>query len=148
VVTNNCGSTKIIYRTWAAVDQCGNSTNALQTITVRDTIAPTITCPANRTLECPANTTTNATGMATASDGCSAVSISYSDSVSNTCGGTYVLSRTWVASDQCGNTRSCLQTITVRDTTPPIITCPTNTTLDCPANTTTNATGVATAIDN
>src|SRR6185369_2440118 len=130
-----------------ATDGCGNSAAALQTITVRDITPPSITGPANLTLECPAVTTTNATGVATAQDGCGSVSISYSDVVSNTCANTKVISRTWSATDTCGNLATSLQTITVRDTTPPTITAPANLTLECPAVTTTNATGVATAQD-
>jgi hypothetical protein len=146
-VSNICGGAKVISRTWTATDACGNSASCVQTITVRDTTAPTITCPSNVVLECPANTGTNATGMATATDACSSVSISYSDSVTNTCGGSKIISRTWTATDACGNHASCVQTITVRDTTPPTITCPPNLVLECPANTTTNNTGVATAQD-
>jgi hypothetical protein len=146
-VTNNCGASKIISRTWTATDACGNVASAVQTITVRDITPPTITGPANVTLECPANTTTNATGVATASDGCSSVAISYSDVVSNSCAGTKLISRTWKATDACGNFATALQTITVRDTTPPSVTAPANLTLECPANTATNATGVATAQD-
>ncbi len=147
VVTTNCGSTRVIARTWTATDACGNSTSDVQSITVRDTTPPNITAPTNRVLDCPANTATNATGVATATDGCGSVTITYSDSVSNSCGGAKVISRTWTATDQCGNSRSALQTITVRDIIPPSITAPTNLTLQCPANTTPSATGTATGTD-
>src|SRR5205823_14128752 len=147
VVSNGCGGSKVISRTWTATDDSGLSTNVVQTITVRDTKPPTITCPPNLVLECPANTSTNVTGMATAQDGCGSVTIGYSDSVSNNCGGTKVITRTWIATDGCGNSAACVQTITVRDITPPTITCPPNVTLECPADTRTNLTGVATAQD-
>src|SRR5205807_1693757 len=98
-------------------------------------------------LECPADTSTNATGAATAQDGCGSVAVSYSDVASNSCGGTKVISRTWTATDGCGNIASALQTITVRDTTPPSITAPQDLVLECPADTTTNSTGVALAQD-
>ncbi len=146
-VTNGCGGTKFIARTWTATDQCGNSTNAVQTILVQDTTPPTLTCPANLVLECPANTGTNATGVATAKDGCGSVAVSYSDAVTNGCGGAKVIARTWTATDACGNAASAVQTITVRDTTPPTLICPSNLVLGCPANTSTNATGVASAQD-
>ena len=146
-VSNNCGGAKLIARTWTATDQCGNQASAVQTITVRDVTPPTITCPANITLECPAAPATNITGVATAQDTCGAVAVTYSDSVSNTCGGSQVISRTWTATDDCGNARSCVQKITLRDTTPPLITCPANVTLECPATPDTNITGVATALD-
>jgi len=146
-VTNNCNATKVIARTWTATDACGNSTNCVQTITVRDITKPVVTCPPDRTLECPADTSTNANGVATATDTCSAVVVTYSDSVSNSCGGTETIARTWTATDACGNSSSCVQTITVRDTTKPALTCPPDLVLECPADTSTNATGVATAQD-
>src|SRR5439155_14152345 len=146
-VVTNCSGTKVIARTWTATDGCGNSTNCTQTVTVRDITSPVITCPTNMVLECPADTRTNITGMATAQDGCSAAAIGYSDSVSNTCGGATVIARTWTATDGCGNSASCTQTITVRDVTKPVITCPTNVVLECPADTRTNVTGLATAQD-
>jgi len=147
VVTSNCGPTKVIARTWIATDACGNTTNCVQTISVRDITKPSITCPASLVLECPANTSTNATGVATATDTCSQVAITYSDAVSNTCGGSKIISRTWTATDACGNSASCIQTLTVRDTTKPTLTCPADLTLECPANTSTNATGAASAQD-
>jgi len=43
----------------------------------------------------------------------------------------YDISRTWTATDSCGNSSSCVQTIQVRDTTNPVITCPPNATIEC-----------------
>ncbi|MCI0748127.1 MAG: hypothetical protein L0Y58_22200 [Verrucomicrobia subdivision 3 bacterium] len=146
-VTNNCGVSKVITRTWTATDECGNRSSCVQTITVRDTVKPTIVCPANVVLECSADTGTNATGVATAQDACGAVTIRHSDAVTENCGDTKVISRTWTATDECGNSVSCVQTITVRDTVAPTINCPPNLVLDCPADTRTNVTGVATAQD-
>src|SRR5204862_4418008 len=141
-VSNNCANAKVIWRTWTAVDLCGNSNSCVQTITVQDTTKPTIQCPANRVLECGDDTSTNSTGVATAQDLCGQVSLRYSDSVSNQCGFTKVILRTWTATDECGNMSSCVQTITVQDTTKPTIQCPPDRVLDCPANTGTNVTGV------
>ncbi len=147
LITTNCGNTLVISRTWTANDQCNNHSSCTQIITVRDTTAPVITCPPNMTLEAPAVTTTNVTGAATASDTAGSFTISYADTTTTNCGNTYTILRRWTATDQCSNSSSCTQTITVRDTTAPVIICPTNLTLECPAITTTNATGVATATD-
>src|SRR5207247_7705623 len=109
--------TKVIARTWTASDACSNSISCVQTITVRDTIKPAITCPPDVVLECPnTDTRTNVTGVATAQDACSAVTISYSDVTTNNCAGTKVIARTWTATDRCGNSTSCVQTITLSDT--------------------------------
>src|SRR5262249_10510162 len=128
-------------------DQCGNTASCVQTITVVDTTKPTITCPPNLDLECPAVTTTNATGMATATDGCGSLTITYSDLVTHNCSGTKVIARTWTATDACSNASSRVQTITVRHTIKPTLICPTNIVLECPADTRTNVTGTATATD-
>src|SRR5207253_3015638 len=50
------------------------------------------------------------------------------------CADSYTLTRTWTARDQCGNTSSQSQAITVRDTTPPsLVGVPANTTVECNA---------------
>ena len=61
----------------------------------------------------------NITGTATAQDACSAVTVTYSDAVTNGCGGAKIIWRLWTATDACGNATNAVQTITVRDTTPP-----------------------------
>ena len=43
----------------------------------------------------------------------------------------WVITRTWVFTDICGNTNTCSQTVTVVDTTPPVITCASNKTVQC-----------------
>src|SRR5260370_24821907 len=50
---------------------------------------------------------------------------------SSNCPGQFVISRTYRATDQCDNSATCIQTITVNDTNPPSITCPTNLTPSC-----------------
>jgi hypothetical protein len=146
-ITNGCGGTKVIARTWTATDQCGNTTSAVQTITVRDTTPPALTVPANAVLECPGDISTTRNGMATGFDACGSVTITYSDSISNGCGGTKVVSRLWTATDACGNATNRLQTLTVRDTTPPALTVPASVVLECPGDISTAKNGTATGLD-
>jgi hypothetical protein len=122
----------------------------VQQITVRDTTPPALVIPSDLVLECPADVSTNNTGMATAQDACGSFTLSYSDSVTNGCGNTKVVSRLWTAIDNCGNTTNRVQTITVRDTTPPVVTAPANITIACTdsLNPSINtALGRATAVD-
>src|SRR5207244_12328404 len=35
-----------------------------------------------------------------------------------------VIDRTWIATDDCGNSSTCVQRVTVRDTTPPMLSVP------------------------
>jgi len=54
--------------------------------------------------------------------------------VTNNVGGpqsAFAVTRLWRATDSCGNTSVCSQTITVMDTTPPTVTCATNKTVAC-----------------
>jgi hypothetical protein len=114
-----CGNTETIMRTWKATDASGNTATSVQTISVVDTTAPSITCPADVTVESEADAPLAATTVAelqaqggNASDTCGAVTISHSDSVeSSACG--KVITRTYKATDECGNTATCTQTITV-----------------------------------
>ena len=123
-VTNICGGSRVILRTWSATDMCGNSTNGVQTITVRDTTPPSLVLPANLALECPGDTRTNVTGVPTVQDTCGSVTVGYQDVVTTNCGITRLVQRLWIAVDQCGNTTNGLQTILVQDTRKPAISCP------------------------
>ena len=114
-LVNNCGSTKVITRTWKATDAAGNSTSGNQTITVADTTKPTLNKPVDATVEYPGATDPSQTGAATGSDTCGTVAITYSDSVTPGFGNAEVITRTWTATDQCGNSTNGDQIITVVD---------------------------------
>ena len=43
----------------------------------------------------------------------------------------YTITRTWTASDPCGNTAQCVQVITVIDDEAPVMICPPNITIEC-----------------
>ncbi len=146
-----CNGTGTISRTWTATDSCGLQSNCTQTITIEDTTAPVITCPANTTVACDESTNPSQTGTATGSDECGgSVEIQFSDDNSglNGCNGTGELIRTWTATDDCGNPSNCNQQISVIDISPPTIICPPNTTAVCLEPNDPSITGQPTSVDN
>ncbi|MFN0136844.1 MAG: choice-of-anchor tandem repeat NxxGxxAF-containing protein [Phycisphaerae bacterium] len=145
-----CGTSRVITRTWTATDACNNTSSQAQLITVTDLTAPTLTLPANQTLECGDSTEPTATGTATATDACDASpTVSYSDTtVPGTCASSVIISRTWTATDACGNAASGVQTITLTDATAPLLTIPASVSVACGASTSPTNTGQATASDN
>ncbi|MEM7167829.1 MAG: LamG-like jellyroll fold domain-containing protein [Planctomycetota bacterium] len=150
VSAGTCPAETTITRTWTATDDCGNMATAVQTITIQDNTPPTITVPADITVQCDEDSSSANTGVATGSDTCTAnVTITESDTVTaGTCAGETTITRTWTAADECGNSASGTQTITVIDTTPPMITIPADTSVECDADSSSASTGVATATDN
>lgn len=126
-VTNSaCGNTFSATRTWQATDACGNSAACSQTVTVADTTPPVINCSTNQTVEC--GTSWDFTPP-TATDACSGTNVVItvlSTATNSACGNTFSATRTWQAADPCGNSATGSQTITVVDTTPPILNCATN----------------------
>jgi hypothetical protein len=149
IAPGKCAGSYVITRTWVAVDRCGNPSEAIQKITVQDTHGPIITRPANLTIDCSESTEPARTGAASATDDCSGVaSLTHSDvTTAGRCAGSYVITRTWVAVDHCGNASEAKQTITVQDTHGPTITCPANVTIDCSESTEPARTGLASATD-
>ena len=117
-IAGDCVGNYTIERTFTATDDCGNSTSAIQTITVEDTTAPEFTSiPADYTSECSDDLILD---DATASDNCGEVTIEVSsETIAGDCAGNYTVVRTFTATDDCGNSTSATQTITVEDTTAP-----------------------------
>lgn len=148
-IPGTCGAGGALVRTWTATDACGNRAECIQRITLRDTVPPVITCPANVTVECQASLDPAATGHPTVVDNCDpSPATTFADaSVAGSCAQARTITRTWTATDACGNPSQCVQTITVVDTTPPVVTCPPNVTVSCGAPTAPTATGTATALD-
>src|SRR5260221_3421256 len=109
-----------VTRTWTALDVCGNSSTASQTINVEDHTAPVIaTLPATSTIECPASPVF---AQATAIDDCgSTFTLSSNDVTTAQCDASYSVTRTWTALDACGNSSTASQTINVEDHTAPVM---------------------------
>ena len=94
------------------------------TLNIEDTTDPEITCPAGYTVQCIEDVPACNANDATATDNCGVVTVTCEQGplVGGGCGGT--VTNTYTARDECNNTASCTQVITVDDTTPPTGTCP------------------------
>jgi len=88
---------------------------------VIDGTAPAITCPADVTVGCDEPTEPAATGSATAIDDLDPEpAVSHTDSTDlSGCLGTGVIERTWSTTDRAGLQSSCVQIITVEDSSAP-----------------------------
>src|SRR5207249_1685213 len=93
---------------------CGNSNTCTQTITVNDVTPPSISCPATAGVSCATSVPDHVNNYAdfvtaggSASDLCGGnPTIAWvSDDISNqTCANRYTITRTYMATDACGNT--------------------------------------------
>lgn len=126
-----CDGSYTVVTTWTALDDCGNSASAVQNIFVSDTTRPVFTLlPPDQTFRCDTFVLPPAPVMGVnimATDVCSpVVSITTStNSLQNpdpdSCGHyTYDIIRTFTAMDECGNTQTATQTISVIDNLGPV----------------------------
>jgi len=149
-IAGECAGDRVIERTWTAADGCGNSVSNTQIITITDETAPEfLTCPGETVVNCGQSTDPSVTGMPTIADNCDAApELTYDDEpAQGTCPALAMITRTWTATDACGNYSECEQLIVILNTTAPTLTCPPNVTLQCGQSTSPNHTGRATAYD-
>ncbi len=111
-----------------------NSTSCTFAITVSDGQPPNITCPGNivRNTEGTQCSTVVDFPLPVASDPCAGVTVRCSPA-SGTRFSTGTTTVTCTATDAGGNSANCSFTVTVRDTQPPVVTCPPNVSLLAPA---------------
>lgn len=116
-VDGSCIYNYQIQRSWTATDLCNNNSVCVQTITVQDTSRPVFLPPADVTISCSQNyNDLGVTGNATIIfNNCGWPKIDYDDLIDLTgCNGSGTIIRTWLATDDCGNTSTANQKITVR----------------------------------
>ncbi len=117
----DCPQEYTIFRTFRGTDNCGNEVVETQEIHIVDEIAPVFTAGqvSQYTYECDV---TIPVIQPIATDNCGNITYSSVDSqpVGNSCNRYF--NRTWTATDECGNSSTFVQTITIVDTTAPVIT--------------------------
>ncbi len=132
----SCVGETIITRTWTLTDDCSNSTVKVQTISIRDNTAPTFTDPADiviyKDADCNYDASTAITGDVTdEADNCdNTLNATFADvATPGSCDGETILTRTWTLTDDCNNSTVKVQTITIKDITPPTFTDPADITI-------------------
>jgi hypothetical protein len=131
---------------WQATDCCSNISTCTQTVTVVDTTAPVITCASNKTVQCGTNWTFD---RPSAHDACCTnvdIQLISSNQISGPCPA--VWQGIWQAMDCCSNISTCTQTVTVVDTTPPVINCPSNIVVNSCTNVVVSYSNLVTVTDN
>jgi hypothetical protein len=109
-----CPNTSTIFRVYTATDLCGNFATDIQQIDIVDTTAPTLNIPEDYSVDCEYDIILD---EATVTDNCSSeISIEVSSTEeSGDVDGSYILRRTFTATDDCDNTAIEIQTITVNE---------------------------------
>jgi hypothetical protein len=134
--TGSGSSPLVITRTYTATDAAGNTASDSQTITVVDSIAPTVTAPAPVTASADATCQAaipDFTSGTVASDNCGPVTLTQSPAAGTMVGlGTHQVTVTAV--DAAGNSSSSNTSFTVNDTSAPVLSCPANIVVNLPAN--------------
>lgn len=125
IVEGECIGEFVVFLTFELEDQSGNTISYVQQITAVDTIPPTfVYFPEDTVLSCEEVwplPTDSAEWMATAEDNFCPFGVSWNDSiVAGDCPGDSILYRTFTAIDDCDNTTSQVQVISIVDTIGPV----------------------------
>ena len=129
-IAGDCPQEYTIVRTFTISDECNEPVVATQTIIVVDTTAPSVS-------DYDVETSANCEDLESVpgpefEDNCGEVTVTLeTQNQSGGCMG--VLVRYYTATDECGNTVSVEQYITILDTTPPVIITPVDETVECDA---------------
>lgn len=108
VTPSSCAQQELITRTWTVTDSCGTVMTGIQEIQIVDTEAPAVMCPKDVNVICGTTTDPEMTGSARGFDNCDSVpTVTWEDVRTD------VLLRTWTATDECGNSSSCEQLLTI-----------------------------------
>ena len=111
---NGCpASPLVITRTYKIATGCGDITNVVQKITVVDNVPPVLSCPSDTTVPLFSLVPAPNPASVTASDNCSAVTVTFVGDNIVTNNVTATITRIYRATDSCGNSTSCSQHITV-----------------------------------
>ncbi|TJY31478.1 T9SS type A sorting domain-containing protein, partial [Pontimicrobium aquaticum] len=125
-LSDECGNTGRVTVTFTVTDNCGLSSSTSAEFRIVDTTAPTLEIPSDYYTTYDAKCEYDIApegdaGMAEAWDACSDVDVTYTD-VTDKGSCVTIVTRTWKATDDCGNVTTDVQKITIEDVTAPIYT--------------------------
>ena len=129
--TTDCG-TGDVTRKWRLSDCTGNSVDCSQVVTIVDTKAPEVTCPADATVECYTEydyLPPTASDNCTPSDELTVTDLGQTESA-DSCG-LLTITQRWRVTDCSGNSKDCSQVVKIVDTTPPVPVCADDKTVEC-----------------
>lgn len=113
--------------TFSATDSCDATGMASSFVSVQDTTAPALLVPADVTVECTSPDGADVELIASGTDTCNGVTFQNSRTgPSNNASDTFPIGETvvaWDAVDDCANAACGWTTVTVTDTTPPVVDC-------------------------
>lgn len=97
-----------------------------------DKTAPIVSCPADIVIDCDDSLDPSFTGYPSAVENCSALDTSFMDVPDLTTCGTGMIERIWTVTDEYGNSDTCTQLITIRETGTLRVNWPDDLTVHCP----------------
>jgi len=123
-VPTTCINEYTIVREYNYADCAGNAISKVQTYQIVDTTPPFLeNVPSDQEYEIHTVPASFSPGVVTGDDLCGDATVTFTEEKTiNDCTHNYTVTRTWVATDECGNTATDSQVVEVYDTTPPTIT--------------------------
>ena len=119
-VSDNGTCPEVITRTYSVTDDCNNTINVTQTITINDTQNPTASNPVAENVQCSVDVPATDINVVTdETDNCSVPTVAWVSDVSDNGTCPEVITRTYSVTDDCNNTINVTQTIIINDTQNP-----------------------------
>ncbi len=113
-IDGDCDHSYTLRRIWRVEDACGNEVEEIQTITITDEEGPQlVNVPQDITVNPTNGETVPVAPNVTANDNCADGLDVILEEISETNGCETIITRTWTATDECGNETSDQQVITV-----------------------------------
>ena len=112
---------RVVTRTWAVSDPCGNTNRCQQSVTILELRPPVFQGATNRVVPCGTAWDFETPSVSTACGGTNVSLRIVTTSTNGVCPVTFI--RTWEAMDLCGNVSTSSQSVQIVDVAPPVMEC-------------------------